>query len=322
MKQAGFALLALIIFSCGNNKGVQPTEEEETSFNYERFSARFKEATLPYQLSDTGLLNNKDTTRINNPVFASFITDSLKLKIFGKGAKPKYIPMAKMGSDGKEHYYIVKAVNGTKKAALLIAFDKNNAFGAAFPFLIPDSDTKTSQISTIDKAYSISRIVSSRGSNERITEGKNVYAYNNDAKDFTLIMTDLLDDSKIELINPIDTFAKTHKFAGDYINDKKNMVSVRDGRNEKEINFFIHFEKNEGDCSGELKGTAFFRAAKTAVYRQGGDACVLELNFGASSVTLKEMEGCGVHRDVRCVFDGTFTKKKPVKSKSTKAKKK
>ena len=87
------------------------------------------------------------------------------------------------------------------------------------------------------------------------------------------------------------------------------MVSLRDGRNNNELQFFIHVEKEE-DCSGELKGTALFTSSKMAVYREGGDPCVMELHFSPSAVTLKEVEGCGAHRGLKCVFDGKFTRKK------------
>jgi hypothetical protein len=127
-------------------------------------------------------------------------------------------------------------------------------------------------------------------------------------------MTDVLDDKAQEVINPIDTFARTHQFAGDYIKDKRNMVSIRNGRSENEINFFIHFERMEGECNGELKGTALLTSSKTAVYRQGGDPCVLEFHFTNSSVSLKEVEGCGSHRGVKCVIEGSFPKKKTPKT--------
>jgi thiamine phosphate synthase YjbQ (UPF0047 family) len=80
---------------------------------------------------------------------------------------------------------------------------------------------------------------------------------------------------------------------------------------------FIHFEKNNGECTGELKGNLLMTSSKTAVYRQGGDPCVLELNFGTSSVTLKEAEGCGLHRDLECLFEGTYPRKKVEKEKAS-----
>ncbi len=44
--------------------------------------------------------------------------------------------------------------------------------------------------------------------------------------------------------------------------------------------------------------------------RTAADPCVLQFNFTPSSVTIKEMEGCGSHRGLHCVFEGTFARKK------------
>ncbi len=60
----------------------------------------------------------------------------------------------------------------------------------------------------------------------------------------------------------------------------------------------------------ELKGEALFKATNVAEYREGGDPCVLRFIFTSSSVTLKEVEGCGSHRGLRCSFDGSLQEKK------------
>jgi len=129
-------------------------------------------------------------------------------------------------------------------------------------------------------------------------------------------MTDLLDESKRDLINPIDTMPKTRKFAGDYILGKRNLVSIRNGRTASQALAFIHIEKNEGGCIGELKGEILFTSSNTAIYRQGGDPCILQFTFSSNSVSLKEEEGCGNHRGLDCTLNGNYTKKKEAKSRS------
>jgi hypothetical protein len=321
MLRYGFLLWVLALMACNSKVKNAPPEEEDTNvFNFEAFSTRFKEVSLPYQLTDTGFLDNEDTARIRNEVFASYVSDSVKSKLFGKASKVNYIPLAHLKS-GKEQYFVIKAVSGSKKAALLAVFDKNAQFLSAFPFLIPDADPKTNQVSAIDKGYSITRAISRKMPDDAIVEGKDVYTYDPASKNFMLVMTDVLEDNTQELINPIDTFSKRGQYAGDYIKDKRNMVSIRDSRNENEINFFIHFERMEGECNGELKGTALMTSSKTAVYRQGGDPCVLEFHFSGSSVRLKEVEGCGQYRGVKCVIEGSFPKKKDAKPISSKNKK-
>jgi hypothetical protein len=317
MRWVGSILILLVaLAACSNGKGEEP--EEDTVFTYERFTGRFKTVKVPYSLSDTALLNNKDTTAIRSQAFIAYIPDSIVRKLFRKPSKVKYVPLATVQAANGEQYFVLKAESGSRKAALLVTFDKERNYGAALPFLVPDDDAQTTQVSTLDRSYSIVRNVSSRTEEDVVMEGKDVYVYNKDAKQFTLIMTDLLDEGDMEVINPIDTLARTHTFAADYVQGKRSILSIRDGRTPKEVTFFVHFEKNDGECVGELKGSLFFTSTATAVYRQGGDACVLEFEFKKSSVVMREVEGCGSHRGLQCLFEGTFTKKKVPGSKDAK----
>ena len=310
-------VLTILVLACNSKK---QTEEDDDSFSYSRFSESFKEASLPYVLSDTALQNNKDTVTLKGKAFSSLIPDSVTKKIFGKGAKVKYVPLRKIEVPKAERYFVVKATSGRARAALLLTFNEKDEFGAVFPLLVPDKDPATFQVSSIDKAYSISRAVTLRKANSVAAEGKDVYVYNKDARDFTLIMTYLLDEKSVDLVYPIDTLSKHHKLAGDYVKNKRNIVSVRDGRRPNLLTVFVHIE-NDQDCSGEIKGDAEITSPTTAVYRQPGDPCVLQLNFSSSSVKLTELEGCGSRRGLGCSFEGSFPKKKPSKSKNVKSKK-
>ncbi len=81
--------------------------------------------------------------------------------------------------------------------------------------------------------------------------------------------------------------------------------------------FFIHIEKNNGECTGELKGEATMKSASVAEFHSNGNLCAIRLTFTSSSVTVKEIEACGSFRGVRCLFDGVFKKKREVKPKKT-----
>src|SRR6478672_11746648 len=83
MKRLAVVLGLVLTVSCSNSKSKKPEGEEDT-FNYETFSKHYATATLPYQLSDTALLKNKDTARIAATQLAPFIADSVKKKLFGK----------------------------------------------------------------------------------------------------------------------------------------------------------------------------------------------------------------------------------------------
>jgi hypothetical protein len=96
-------------------------------------------------------------------------------------------------------------------------------------------------------------------------------------------------------------------------------VSFRDSRNVNKRRFFIHFEKNNGDCIGELKGEAVMKSATTAEYREPGEPCSLQFSFTGSAVTIKELTGCGSKRGVRCSFNGVYSRKKEIKPKTKKS---
>jgi hypothetical protein len=302
MYRLSWALLLAILVSCSGNK---PKDEDDEPTGYSAFTKRFREVALPYHLSDSALIKNRDTSGMRYDF--STMVDTMSRRVFGS-AKVKYTPMARIKGPKGEIYYIIKALSGARRAAFLLAFDKSESFGAAFPFLVPDADPKTTQTSSIERNGSITRAMA-RKTDDQVAEGRDVYSYDPAAKVFSLVMTDLLDDRNSEVINPIDTLPRTHRFAGDYYMGKTSYVSVRDGRSANQLMVFLHNTKETALC-GELKGTLLLTSSTTAVYRQGGDPCVLELRFSGNTVTVKEMEGCGARRELDCSFDGTFTKKK------------
>lgn len=300
MIRTGVVLLMILLWSCRSGK------EEENGFSYEKFASLFPKEQMAYQLSDADLLSNKDTTVIRSAEFAKFISDSLKNKLFGKGSKVRYIAMARVKAPKNTSYYIVKAIGAGRKVALLMPFT-NDQFDIAFPFLVPDDDGTTSQLSSIDKSNAIIKSVTQKKRMGDVAEGREVYQYVPEAKQFTLLLTNPL-NNVAEVINPIDTFARKHRFSADYVKDKKNYISIRDGRSSNELLFFIHIEK--GDCSGEVKGTLLLTASNRAVYRQSGDPCQLSLQFSGNTITVKEGGGCGSRRGLDCSFDGTYNRKK------------
>lgn len=317
MKWLAVVFGIVVMLGCSDNKSAE-SAEAETGFNYESFSKHYATGRLPYQLSDTALQRNRDTARIASAQLVPFVADSLIKHIFVKSTGIRYIPLQKVETPKSESYFITKAVAAGKTVALLTVFDKEHTKGATFPFLVPDADAGTAQISSIDNSFSITRNTNRRDKNDVLTEGKDVYAYNADANGFTLIMTDKLQDKTPELINPIDTLPRRNRYSGDYVKDKKNIVSIRDGRTASELQFFVHFEKDKGECIGELKGTLFMTSTTTAVFRPSGDPCVLDVRFTPTSVSLHEAEGCGSHRGLKCLFDDTYPRKGITRAKAAK----
>lgn len=311
-------LAVIIITGCKSKK--KPSLSGDDPVAVSDFIGFFPTTALPYQLTDSIFLKkDKDSMLIGYNVFTQFVPDSVLNKIFGKGVKPKIYPLGKTEVSGAETYLFVKVISGNKKAVFIASFDKKEQFITALPGLNPDQSAATTQSVTMDRKYTITKTIAKKNMDGSVSEGKEVYVLNTDARNFMLIMTDALEDKMTELINPIDTLPRKNKFSADYGTGKMNLVSVRDGRKNDRISFFIHFEKNNGECTGELKGEAMLRSASVAEYREEGDPCVLKFSFTSSSVTLKE-DGCGARRGMKCLFDGSFPRKKVVKPKEVKRK--
>ncbi|MBS1607216.1 MAG: hypothetical protein JSS70_00230 [Bacteroidetes bacterium] len=311
-------VLTISVFAECKQKKVSMKGDEPVKVS--DFIEAFETLPLPFRLTDSSVnKKEKDSSLISHKIFNQFVPDSIFHKTFDKGITPKVYSIGKIAID-KENYLIVKAVQDKKKVAYLLTFNKDNAFTGAMVLLAPDQNPATQQNSVIEKNFTITKSVQRRNTDGSISDGKDAYVFNNEAKTFMLIMTDALDDKPAEVINPIDTFARKNKFSGDYIKSKTDYVSVRDTRKPGRILFFIHSEKNNGECTAELKGEASLTSPTLAVYRAGGDPCVLQLSFTTSSVSLKEVEGCGSHRGLRCLFEGNYPKKKEAKSKPAKKK--
>jgi hypothetical protein len=315
MKKFLLLLLLPVLFTTCKNKKTRLTDDEVVEID--NFIDFFPEAKLPLRITDA-MLDKKesDSSLIGNRVFSQFVPDSVISSRFGKTVKPKIYPIGKVSVKKGETYLFVKAVTSSKKIAYILAFNKDDKFISSMPVVVKDKDASTSQVGTMDTKYSITTLVQRKNPNGVQEDTKNVYVLNADAAMFMLILTDaVVPDTKADIINPIDTFPRKTKFAGDYIKDKRNYISIRDGRNSSQLLFFTHFEKDNGQCTGELKGTASINSAKTAVFRANGNPCVLEFSFSSAAVSMKEVEACGSYRDIKCFFEGTYHRKKEIKPK-------
>jgi hypothetical protein len=317
-----FLLVTALFMLAGCKSKKKPSLSGDEPIEASDFVDFFPSRKLPFQVSDTLLTKKeRDTLYISQKVFSQFVPDSFLTPAFGKTTKLRIYPVARISAD--QNYLFAKAVAGDKKAAYVFAFNKNDQLLDGIQLMRSGQYTGAQQLVGMDKNFSITRIITRKNADGSTSDGKDVYGLNAESGRFMLIMTDALDDKVTELVNPIDTFSKKHKYAGDYGTVKMNLVSFRDGRKNDRLSFYVHLEKNKGACTGDLRGEAVFRSATVAEYREGGDPCVLRFTFTASSVIVKEMEGCGAHRGLRCSFDGTFAKKKepkPARKKQSKNK--
>jgi len=311
-RKIAFLSFALFLLAgCKSKKKPSLSGEEPVAAS--DFIEFFQPVTLSWQYADADLQKKEnDSLLISYKIFTQFVPDSVLSKVFGKGVKPKIYALGKAQVPKAETYLFVKTVANDKKAILILAFDNKQQFITAIAALRPDNNTATLQSVSMDRKYTITKTVQIKNKDGSTSEGKDVYILNAEGKNFMLIMTDPLNDKITELINPIDTLTRNQKFTADYGSGTMNLVSIRDGRKKDRLTFFIHFEKNNGECIGELKGEAFLKSPTRAEYREAGDPCVLQFNFTATSVSLQE-ENCGSRRGMQCSFDGSFGRKKWVK---------
>jgi hypothetical protein len=312
-------LVAMTFLLCCRHKAADDGGEKK--IDPEDFRAMFRTLNLPINFADSTLAKKSTDSPLSLSIFTQFIDDSLIQKHFGKTIKPRLFASGKLVIKKAETYLFVKALSPSKKVLFIACLDKDGKFRTGMPILIRDDDSEIRYAASIDNKYAISVSRIRKDADGRAIFVRTVFVYNEEGV-FTLIMRESNEGKPktAQIYNPIDTFAHKHKFTGNYIQDKRNFISFRDGKNNSVIRFFVHFEKDNGSCRGELKGEARFVSSTIARYIANGDPCSLEFNFNEKTVRMKELEGCGNHRDIRCYFDGVYNKQKENVAKPTKSK--
>lgn len=309
MKKYLFSLgFILLLFACKDKKASLQAGDIVTAADFVAF---YPELTLPYIVADTMLVKKtNDSMVIGLKTFTQFIPDSIWKKDFGKSAAPKFYALGRAAEKGKENYLLTKAVAGNKRVVYLACFNKDNIFLKAMPLLKTGFDHYTSAYGLLDSKFQITTYRETKKAGGDVVFKRNIYFYDRNGDNFTLIVTEPNEDIIEDVLNPIDTLSANNKYSGDYVENEKNFVSVRDGKNASEIIFFIHFEKNGGKCVGELKGNARFISTNVAQFVKSDNPCKVEFLFTGSKVTMKEKGGCGAYRDIQCFFNGSYWKKK------------
>jgi hypothetical protein len=309
-------LTVAMLFSCKQGKRNLSSDESITAGE---FVESFSELKLPYNLHDS-VLGRKlgDTALISAKLVKEFIPDSVYKKDF-KNSKPKFYVLGRAVDKNEDNYLIIKAATKEKQVAYVVCFDKEHVFKAGITLVSSSSEKNVENEGALDKRFTLIKNRKKIARDGQVFYTKNVYVYNN-AGTFTLILTESNEvPENAEIFNPIDSLAMTFKVSGNYVKDKRNFLSIRDGAKPNRLLFFIHFEKNNGDCIGELKGEADLIQPSLARYTAAGDPCSLEFKFEGTKVTLTELSGCGNHRGVRCFFNDSYPKKITRSKKKTQA---
>jgi hypothetical protein len=314
-------LLLIVLFvlaiSCKSKKVSPGNEDEEVTVP--EFIHFFHSLPIPYEVTDTILRRKEpETAVIHYNLFTRLLPDTLLTRYFGKEAKPRLYAIGKTKVPGAESYLFVKGIAGNRRILFVLVFDGKDHYSATRPVIYSDNQAGISGEAGMDAKYTLSVGQRRKGQDGQVYYTKNDYVFNADGG-FILILTESNEGkTKIPPIyNPIDTFPHRHKFSGDYAQDKRNIIAIRDdGKDASRFWFFVHFEKDNGDCKGEVKGQAKFVSPGVARYRSYSDPCAIQFTFDNGGISMNEEGGCGVHRDIKCLFEGFFERRPDKKPKS------
>ena len=308
MRSSVVILCLTFLFSCGQKKANLATDETAPP---DAFVASFPELSLPFALTQTALEKSPgDSLLINRKLMARFVPDSIFKNGFRKSEKIKFHALGRVSVKKAETYLFVRASASSRTQAYLLVFDADNQFKVAMP-VIRGNDRRRTDEFIMDRRYGLSVIHTRKGREGQFLFIKEVYVYNN-AGVFTLVMTESNEEVEPEEIyDPLDTLPAKHPLSGNYVVSSNDFVTVRDGKSPNRLQFFIHMEKEGRDCKGELRGEIDIVKPGIAHYNKADDHCALEFSFRGNNLYLRELEACGNHRGVRCVFSGTYKRKKP-----------
>lgn len=313
MRNRMLSFLIICLVACGEKKidltGEIPLKPKD-------FLSVFPVIPGNFQAADSNFVKLADTSQIGLKAILQFVPDSAVVNLVGKDKKAIFHPVGQILKE-KETYLLVNIKLKHKwLMAVLVLNTKTNTYLASK--LLLDNSVQDEYVHAVsvnrEPTFLLGR---EKPGKENITLFTRVgWVYTTDLGFMVVINDSNEAPSKSDIINPIDTLPRKNKYSADYAQDKKNFISIRDGNKVGIYEFFIHFEKNEGACVGELKGVFTMKDANNAQYRFNGDPCVIDFSFEDNQVSLKEQGNCGNHRGIKCYFDDSFTRKKEPKHQS------
>lgn len=313
MRNRMLSLLLICLVACGEKKidltGDIPLKPKE-------FLSVFPVIPGNFQAADSNFVKLADTNKIALKAILQFVPDTAVNSLIGKDKKAIFQPVGQILKE-KETYLLVNIKLKHKWVmAVIVLSTKNNAYLASK--LLLDNSVSDEYVHAVsvnrEPTFLLGR---EKPGKDNITQFTRIgWVYSTDMGFMVVINDSNETPSKSDVINPIDTLPRKYKYSADYAQDKKNFISIRDGNKNGSYEFFIHFEKNEGACIGELKGSFTMKDANNSQYRFNGDPCVIDFSFVGNEVSLKEQGNCGNHRGIKCYFDDSFTRKKEPKHKS------
>lgn len=252
-----------------------------------------------------------DSDKVHAATFASFLPDTVFDAITNKKNKAMIGVSGKLTAPDESIYLLLKVVIGKQRQISVLYFDKKMQYMGRLTLLDTKQTIRNVHHSCkIDARFNISLITEKKSPTGQSWTGERIYFFDASGLPIMAVTNTNEDLSNRILGNPIDSFPATQKHTGDYSGDAKNLVSIRDGRTRQSIYFFMHVSKQQGKCVAELKGEADWVNKNKAIFRDDKTPCVIEFNFSSNSLLIKEMAGCGTYRDIGCVIEGKYPRKK------------
>ena len=314
MRYLSNLLILLALIGCAETK---TDLSGNTPLKINDFNAAFKNIELPIRINDTNLVSFTDTIKIGRKALEQFLPDSVVEAI-----APKLVKNASIFTVGKieketEYYLLLNNKDAKKQTVSVIAFSKKNVFLGYQILTQFDLTQKGSQFYgktlLINKEPTFLIEENKLDPEQGLTNEKKGWAYTEQG--FRLIYLDAnIKPEQKAILNPIDTLPTLNSLSGDYARDKKNFISLRDFGNANKYQFFLHFEKKEGTCVGELKGLLNFNKNQ-ATYSEKGDPCTILFTITGNVIKIKEDGNCGNHRNMTCYFNDSYDKKRKPKRK-------
>ena len=314
MRYLSNLLILLALIGCAETK---TDLSGDTPLKINDFNAAFKNIELPIRINDTNLASFTDTLEIGRKALEQFLPDSVVDVI-----APKLLKNASIFTIGKieketEYYLLLNNKAARKQTVFVITFSKKNVFLDYQVLTQFDLSQKSSQLYgktlLINKEPTFLIEENKLDPEKGISNEKKGWAYTDQG--FRLIYLDAnIKPAQKAILNPIDTLPTLNTFSGDYARDKKNFISLRDFGNANKYQFFLHFEKKDGTCVGELKGLLNFNKNQ-ATFSEKGDPCTIQFTITGNVIKIKEDGNCGNHRNMTCYFNDSYDKKRKPKIK-------
>lgn len=303
-----FLFNLFILISCVDKTKDVNTDEDIDSAD---FIASFQDKELPVMFNQVVLAKKEsDSFFIKTKTVLKFVPDSIFKDAFGKTSGVQFYRKGKYIAETKETYLFLLAERKGEKYTYVLCFDEELHFSAAMELAHKSSEGETSLEGGIDKKLTVIKTRSRQSKDGKNIFNKSAYVYNTEGL-FTLILTESNEPvEEKNIYNPIDTFSTKEPLSGDYVLDKKNFVSIRDGGKPSKLLFFLTISKKSGSCEGSLRGDMVQVKPRVFHYSKADDHCAIEFDFSKNSLQVKELEACGNHRGIRCSFNGSFKKSK------------